>query len=126
MITLDAIVLPDDIWWSDELDWSPVEQKTEYSLEGALLIEESIKQKGRTITLAGSEDRAWVPRSTVLDLMDLAAIPGTEMVLTFGSRTFNVMFRRGDGLPVEARPIFAISPPADEDWYTLILRLMEI
>ena len=31
MNTLDAITLPDDLVWPDELEWLPVEQTTDYA-----------------------------------------------------------------------------------------------
>jgi hypothetical protein len=126
MISLDAVVLPADLWWVDETDWTPVEQNTEYSLAGALIVESSTRQAGRPITLAGHEQRAWVRRSTVLALQAMAVVAGKEMVLTLHARSFNVMFRYDDGLPVEAESRRKKSPPADDDWYTLTLRLMEI
>lgn len=126
MIALDSITLPDDLWWADEIAWSPVEQSAEYSLQGSLVVEEAVKLAGRPITLAGHERRAWVRRSTVLALMALAATPGKEMVLTLDDRTFNVIFRRGEGPPIEAESLTLMSAPDDNDWYTLTLRLMEI
>jgi len=126
MIQLDTVSLPDDLWWADEIAWSPVDQSAEYTLGGAMVVEEAVKLAGRPITLAGHESRAWVSRSTVLALLALAAIPGKEMVLTLEDRTFNVIFRRGDGSPVEAESVTMISAPENNDWYTLTLRLMEI
>lgn len=127
MITLEGISLPDDMEWIDETDWTPVEQSTEYSLTGALVIEAATKQAGRPITLASYDGDVWVSRATVLALQTLAAVAGQELLLTlWGDATYTVMFRHGDGPPVEAAPIFPVSPPADEDWYTLTLRLMEI
>ncbi len=126
MIALDDIILPNDLWWADETDWSPVEQSTDYTLTGSLVIDENTKQAGRPITLAGHEHRAWTTRSTVLALQAMAAVAGKEMVLTLEDQTFDVMFRRSDGPPVESESLTLISPPADDDPYTLILRLMEI
>ena len=82
---------------------------------------------GRPITLVGGDDRAWTNRATVLALMAKAATPGAEMTLTLNdARTYTVMFRHGDGKPVDARPVVAFNTLADDDYYTLTLRLMEI
>lgn len=124
--TTTTVILPADLWWADEIAWAPVEQSAEYSLGGALVVEEAVKLAGRPITLAGHERRAWVRRSTVLALHSLAAVPGKQMVLTLADRTFNVIFRRSDGPPIEAESLTMMSPPEDDDWYTLTLRLMEI
>lgn len=126
MIQLEDITLPDDLRWIDETDWSPVEQSTEYSLAGALVVEAAVKQAGRPITLEGYGGDVWVPRSTVLALQTLAAIPGREMTLALWGSTYTVMFRYHDGLPVTAEPVVPISPPAAADWYTLTVRLMEV
>lgn len=126
-IILDGITLPEDLWWEDETGWTPVEQSdTEFSVTGALLLHTGVKQAGRPITLAGSEDASWLARSTVLALMALAAVPAKEMTLTLHDRTFTVIFNHGDGKPLEATPIYKKSPPDDEDYYWLIIRLMEV
>ena len=88
-ITLGSITLPTDLHWSDEFDWTPVAQETEYTLAGALAIETGVMQAGRPITLEGGEDRAWATRATVLLLQAAAALPGEKMTLTLNdARTF--------------------------------------
>lgn len=129
MITLDALSLPEDLWWQDETDWTPVVQGESYSVAGSLMVdvEPNIKLAGRPITLVGDETTAWVSRATVLALMALAAVPGAEMELTIHARAFTVMFRHGDGKPVDAEPLVRLSPPADDDYYILkALRLMAV
>ena len=126
MITLDDLSLPPDLWWSDETDWCPVDQSADYSLEGSLIVEESVKQAGRTITLEGGNNRAWVRRSLVLQLQAMAAEPGKEMELVIHDQRFTVIFRRSAGLAVEARSKKKMSPPADQDYYTLVLRFLVI
>ena len=124
---LDTITLPVDLHWEDETDWTPVEQSQEYSLAGSLVLDAGVKQAGRPITLAGGDDRAWASRATVLALMAKAATPGTEMTLTLNdARTFTVMFRHGDGKPVDAKPVIPYNAPDAADYYTLTLRLMEV
>lgn len=118
MITLDAVSLPDDLWWEDETDWTPVSQATEYSTTGSLLIDIGVKQAGQPITLVGDESTAWVSRATVLALMDLAAVPAQEMTLILHDRSFQVIFSH-DGKPVDAEPLVRISPPGDTDYYIL-------
>lgn len=127
MIQLETIVLPPDLWWVDETEYTPVEQISAYTLGGALLVEVGVRLAGRPITLVGSEQVAWVPRSTVLALQTLAADPAKEMTLILHGQTFTVMFRHDDGPPVAAEPVVRISPPAATDYYSqLVIRLMEI
>lgn len=133
-IMLDAIALDEDLIWSDEYQWSPVARTSEYTLTGAMVYEESIKQVGRPITieckpesqseLAGTRNLIWMKRSTVDALYAKLATPGLEMTLTLSdSRTFQVVFR-DQGF--EARPVIHVSPHANTDPYYLSLYLMTV
>ncbi|MNV78610.1 hypothetical protein D3C71_1721070 [compost metagenome] len=62
-VTLNGLLLPDDLIWRDEFDWAPVEQVVTPTLTGALLVEETDKPEGRPITLVGH-----CPRATVLSI----------------------------------------------------------
>ena len=127
MIALDSIILPEDLWWEDETDWTPVDQEEGWSITGALMLDISTKLTGRPITLIGDESTAWVPRQTILDLIALAADPGREMTLTIHSLTFQVVFRHGDGKPVEADSLWRDTPPAGDDDYILkAIRLLTV
>jgi len=116
MIALDAITLPDDLWWEDETDWTPVEQTAEYSTTGALLIDVATKQAGQPITLVGDETTAWITRATALALGTLAANPGAAMTLVIHDRSFQVIYSHS-GKPVDLEPLVRICPPADTDYY---------
>lgn len=125
MIQIGTVSLPDDLWWEDETEWTPVDQSSEYSVAGSLLVDIGVKLAGRPITLVGDEHTAWVNRATVLALMDLAALPGEQFPLTLHDRVFTVMFRHGDGKPVDAEALVRITPPEGSDYYILkALRLM--
>ena len=119
MISLDSINLPEDLWWSDETDWTPVAQATEYGTTGALLVDVSTKLAGQPITLVGDDQTAWVTRATVLSLQELAADPGLEMTLVLHGRTFTVIFSHEGGKPIDAEPVVRISPPQDSDYYII-------
>lgn len=119
MITLDTLTLPDDLWWEDETDWTPVAQTVGYSTTGSLLIDLATKLAGRPITLVGDESTAWITRSTALALMTLAADPGKVMTLVIDLRSFQVMFSHENGKPIDTEPLVRISPPADDDYYIL-------
>lgn len=124
-ITLDAIALPSDLIWIDEFDWSPRQQKESYTLTGALIVELGVKQKGRTITLLGGAESAWIERSVLValyaKLSDAAA-----MTLTLNdARVFSVVFST-DSRPIEVAPIIDYSTPDSADWYSLTLKLMQV
>lgn len=112
MITLDGIEISPSLLWADETSWSPVVQHQAYGVSGSLFIDASVMLAGRPITLAASENQGWVPRSTVLALLDLAAVPAKEMLLTLGDgRQFTVVFRHDSGPPVEARQVVGYNTP---------------
>ncbi len=51
---LGTITLPDDLLWINEFEWNPVEQSTERSLTGALLVQEGQFNYVRPIELSGN------------------------------------------------------------------------
>lgn len=105
-ITLGGVTLPDDLQWTDEYAWSPVARASEYSLTGALVVEEAVKLAGRPITLAG--EWAWIDITTLADLRALAATPGwTGTLVLADGRSFTVAFREGG---VTAEPVFFEAP----------------
>lgn len=124
---LDAVELPDDLEWVDEFTWTPVAQNMEYGATGALFIQESEKQAGRTITLEGEEDMCWVPRSTVLALQALRDQTDNEMTLTLeDDRTFQVRFLQS-GNPIEVSPVVKGAFYSDEDYFKIqSIKLIEV
>lgn len=106
------LTLPKDLQWVDEFNWAQVEQTTEFSLTGALLIQEGSKLKGRNITLSGLDNMAWITREQAETLLQMKNTPGLVITLRFVDRnvtsniykSFNVMFRHSEGA-VEIKPI---------------------
>lgn len=131
MITLTypsgpTLELPEDLYWSDEFDFSPVSQVVTPSLSGALIVESSAQQGGRPITLEGGDQAGWARRSLVETLRTWAAIPGREMTLTLhGGRSFSVLWSY-EQQPIEARPVVEYSEPDPLDWYAITLRFIEV
>ena len=130
-ITLEGIVLPDDIQWTDELVSHSVGQVQTPTLTGALIIEESAQAAGRPITLA-SGNGAWVTRATALALIELAATPrpdGTPMTLTWGDgRTFDCVFDHANGEAVTATEVYRLAA-SNQDYnhpYLIVLKLVLI
>lgn len=120
-ITLDAIVLPDDLDWQDEFDWAPVAQTITPTLTGAIIVEENEIPEGREITLV-SDGSAWANRSLVRQLKEKEAVLNTPMTLTLNDgRSFTVIWRR-DPVGVEAKQVMRIADPDDSDFYEIILR----
>lgn len=123
---LNTIELPDDLEWTDEFSWTPVEQSLSYSATGSLFIQESTKQAGRSITLQGAEDMGWITRSTADALQALKNAAGTEMTLTLSDgRTFSVMFAQEN--PIEISPLRRGAFFGADDYFKInSIKLMEV
>lgn len=125
-----ALLLPDDLLWSDEHAWTPAVASVSYLITGALLVQSATRQAGRPITLTGALDMAWVPRSAIATLHAWAAVPldtsSGRFELTFvDARVFTVAFRHAE-TAVEAEPVLGFPARSESDFYRLTLRLMEI
>ncbi len=123
--TLATVAIPADVWWSDEFAWTPVAQATSRSLTGARIVQVGLKVKGRPITLTSSERGGWVPRSTVLALQALAAVPGATYTLTLADgRAFTVAFDAERDFT--ATPIRPAADMTDASKYRVTLPLIEV
>jgi hypothetical protein len=116
MILLDELELPPYLRWDDEFAWSPVQQAEEFSTTGALLLDISVKQAGRPMTLVGTEHLGWITRATLLQLQALADTHA-EMEIDYHDRIFAVRFRYDGGGPVTADKIIPRIPEKDTDPY---------
>lgn len=123
-IVLDGLELPNDLFWADEFDWSPLSQKESRSITGALIIESGVMTGGRPITLAGSDTSAWIARSALQQLYGLLA-NNAEMVLQLNGVSRNVRFNHGQ-TPIKAQPVVDYAAPAADDHYTITIRLIEV
>ena len=124
---LDTITLPDDLLWVNEFDWNPIEQSTERSLTGALMVQEQSLKFGRPLELSGGLEAGWVARSTVVDLLALSSIANKVMTLTLPDlREYTVIFDRQSGSPVEAQQILPFAYPGDDYKYSLTIRLLTV
>jgi len=122
--TATTITLPDDMQWSDEFSWSPVEQEQEYSLTGALIVQRGVKAAGRPITLLGGDNACWVPRTIVTELFALLETEDETLTLDFHGTEYVVIWDHGNN-PVEAKPVVRIRNPGDSHKYTITVRLLE-
>ncbi|WP_422463726.1 hypothetical protein [Endozoicomonas sp. ALB115] len=124
---LDTITLPDDLLWINEFEWNPVEQTTERSLAGALLVQEGQLVHGRSIVLSGNGEAGWVSRLTVKSLFALSKAVSKTMTLRLpDNREFSVIFDRSNGAPIEAQQLMPFAYPDDSDQYLLTLRLLTV
>ena len=131
MITLSdsstTITLSDDLFWSDEAQYSAVQQTVEYSITGALLVSSSTKLAGRPITLGPeTESSAWMSRSVLDALLAYAAVAGKTMTLSLRGVDYDVMFRHQDAPAIDARPVVHFNDVDPDDNYLITIKLMEI
>lgn len=115
----------DDVLWIDEFDFSPVAQAVARTITGALWVQEGALSAGRPITLQSPSDGGPVPRSQLLNLQTLAAIPNATLTLTLRSVAYTVMFDRASKA-IEARPFIDYSDVDAADSYLITLRLRTV
>ena len=132
-ITLDAFTLPDGLRWIDEFAWSPTAQQTGYLVAGTLLVEESVKQAGRPITLVGGQAWAWMQRSEVEALHAALTAADASFTLTLhDGRQFNVVPDHSGEGPLSTRPLPIVrdsgpANPASSSWYVIErIRFLEV
>lgn len=126
--TSEAVTLSDDFLWSDEFDWNPIEQKQDYAVDGAFIIQEGKKKSGRPITLTADKNMAWLKRHVVSKLKDWSVLQ-EKFELQFNyfhdKRTFNVVFNHQDKA-IEAKPVLEHPSVSDDDEYNVTLRFLEL
>jgi hypothetical protein len=123
-ITLDDLNLPDDLVWTDEIEFTPITQSVEIALSGSVIIQEAEQSAGQPMTLAGTANSAWAARSLVKALAAKLS-PSLDMTLTLhDARVFTVRWDHRNRKPIESQPVVAYSDPADDDQYTLVLHVI--
>lgn len=127
--TLQNLSLPNDLLWANEFEWSAVESTHTYSLSGALIVEQGVKQAGRPINLKAEADMAWVTRAVVSTLHTWAAIPGRvfELALEYAgdTRAFDVIFDNTT-TSVTASPVKGFPAHSAGDYFRVELKLIEV
>ena len=99
--------LSDRLQWTNEYDWSPVDQATGYSTRGALLVDVGLKLAGQPITLDGTDTNAWISRAMCSTMQAWAALPGIQLDLVLRGETHQVIFDHGKG-GFSAQPIWKL------------------
>lgn len=119
--SLAGIELDDEIAWTDELDWTPIEQSLSRGQTGRMIVQEGTKVGGRPMTLTMTD----CSRATVDLLRD--QLTTAQMSLLLYGTTYQVRWRHGDK-PIEATPLVDyVNPASISDLaYTITLRLIEV
>lgn len=122
-----TLTLNPDLFWSDEFSWNPVEQTSERSITGALIVQSGLLVSGRPITLQPFDDEsAWTTLSDVTTLKAWAATPGLQMVLNIRGANKNVIFRHEERDALIAKPVVYYSNADTTDYYLVTLKLIEV
>jgi hypothetical protein len=124
-IILDSVTLPDDLLWSDEHAWAPVQQTAARRLDGGLVVFALATPAGRPITLDARED-AWLTRTEAEALATLAARVGEVYLLTLRGETRAVMFRHQDAPAVDLRPLVDWNDSDPDDPFVGQIKLMTV
>jgi hypothetical protein len=110
-----TVTLPDSMQWVDEFDFSPVTQDVQRTIGGGFIVQEGSLSYGQPVTLQGGEN-VWTTRQVLKQIQTLASVPNKALVLTLADgRTFDVIFRRDNGNPFSAVPLWRKDVSVDAD-----------
>lgn len=127
--TSEMAVLSDGFLWSDEFDYSPIEQKVEPAIDGTPIIQEGKWVTGRPISLTAEKDMAWLPRHVLSTLKTWSMLQGETFTLMFeyqhDARQFNVIFHHAK-TAIEASPVKGHPSASDDEYYNATLRFLEL
>lgn len=123
--TTTTVPLSDDFAFPDQYTWADLQTQKTYSVTGALIVQTGQKQTGRSITLEGSEQHAWVTRANLATLRTLAATPGAVMTLVHRGVTYTVMFDHEAGA-INAVPVADFDTEEASDFFIVTLRFFEV
>ncbi len=84
-----------------------MQQDTEYTLGGGLVVDQGIKLAGRPILLEGEETNAWITRAQCDAIKSLDAMADIVMTLVLRGEAHQVIFDRANG-GFNARPIWRL------------------
>lgn len=127
-----AVVYPlPALHWVDEFNWNPARSEREYTLTGSLVIEPSLMLSGRAITLQSPQiDMGWITRSQLTALRTAGVVLGRKYTLHLeyanDSRTFTVVFDHQSGNYIEAQPVKGFPHVEAGEWFTVVIRLIEV
>lgn len=129
-ITTSAIIeLDDELYPTDEHNWSPVVASSEYTLTGAYSTQQGTRLAGRPFTLQSQDDMGFLTRATVKLLRDECAKVNTKFWLDYigddSVTRVKVMFNHSQ-IPIEATPLKGFISPKPDDLFLVTLRFVEV
>ena len=129
MTVLAGIQLPDETFWTDEFDWTPIGQSVELDITGGLVIEYASGRSGRPVTIRSE----WITRSVLSDIESLrdAAVQNVLTLTLPDSRIIDVLFRHHEGPPIQVEPVverpeYVAASPDNPDYFNVTIKLIEV
>lgn len=130
-ITTGAIIeLDDELYPSDEHEWSSLVSSTKYALDGTMIVEQSIRRAGKPYTMQAPSDMGFLTRSTVNALKAERDKLGATFWLDYRAdgavkRTKVIFDTTGDDA-VTAKPLKDFISPSLDDLFIVTLKFLEI
>ena len=128
--TTGAIIeLDDELYPSDEHEWSPLVSSAKYALDGTMIVEQSIRKAGRPYTMQAPSDMGFLTRSTVNALKAERDKLGATFWLDYRAdgtdKRVKVMFDT-TGEAINAKPLKDFISPSLDDLFSVTLKFLEI
>lgn len=128
--TTGAIIeLEDELYPSDEHEWSSLVSSTKYALDGTMIVEQSIRKAGRPYTMQAPSDMGFLTRSTVNALKAERDKLGATFWLDYRAdgqvKRVKVMFDT-TGEAINAKPVKEFISPSLDDLFIVTLKFLEI
>ena len=128
--TTGAIIeLDDELYPSDEHEWSSLASSTKYALDGTMIVEQSIRKAGRPYTMQAPSDMGFLTRNTVNALKAERDKLGATFWLDYRAdgtiKRVKVMFDT-TGEAINAKPLKDFISPSLDDLFSVTLKFLEI
>lgn len=129
--TTGAIIeLDDELFPTDEHEWSSVVSSTKYALDGTMIVEQSVRQAGKPYTMQAPNDMGFLTRSTVNALKAERDKLGATFWLDYRAdgqvKRVKVIFDTTGDDAVTAKPVKEFISPSLDDLFIVTLRFLEI
>ena len=129
-ITNAVIELDDELYPSDEHEWSSLVSSTKYALDGTMIVEQSIRQAGKPYTMQAPDDMGWLSRSTVNALKSERDKLGATFWLDYRAdgavKRIKVMFDTTKDDAITAKPVKEFISPSLDDPFIVTLKFLEM
>lgn len=129
-VTGAIIELDDELYPTDEHEWSSVVSSTKYALDGTMIIEQSVRQAGKPYTLQAPSDMGWLSRATVNSLKAERDKLGATFWLDYRAdnavKRIKVVFDTTKDDAITAKPVKEFISPSLDDPFIVTLKFLEI